>query len=420
MTDNVTFDVSGARARCRQHRRRILDISQTVSALHIAPAFSCMEIVDTIYYGLMRRDRGPNADDTFIISKGHGSLAQYAVLESLGIVSKAELDLYGKPGGRFATHPDYGLPGIEASTGSLGHGLNLAVGMAAADKVRRADRVVFVVMSDGEFQEGSIWEAMMLAPTLGITRIVGVLDLNDFQSLGQTSKVHPNFYPVLDKVRAFGWETVQVDGHDPAAIHAAIANRSKAKPFMLIARTTKGKGVSFMENVPVWHYRSPTPEEYQAALKELDAQGNLRNWWGASDLEKFKRGTGLVASQFDSYTVLDSVHVNGKLTLGENLADLGGLSVSYAALEKALAAKGKPALIDGFTPEQRFFLAWAQIWRQNINPEAQRVRINTDPHSPGQWRTNGPLSNLPQFAAAFGCKPGDAMVRPDSVRPVIW
>jgi putative endopeptidase len=153
---------------------------------------------------------------------------------------------------------------------------------------------------------------------------------------------------------------------------------------------------------------------------QFDAQGNLRNWWSASDLSKFKTGTGLVSSQFDSYTVLDSLHVNGKLTLGENLADLGGLSVSYAALEKALAEKGRPPLIDGFTPEQRFFLAWAQIWRQNITPEAQRVRINTDPHSPGQWRTNGPLSNMPQFAAAFGCKPGDPMVRPDSVRPVIW
>ena len=153
---------------------------------------------------------------------------------------------------------------------------------------------------------------------------------------------------------------------------------------------------------------------------QFDAQGNLRNWWSASDLEKFKRGTGLVASQFDSYTVLDSVHVNGRLTLGENLADLGGLSVSYAALEKALAQKGRPPLIDGFTPEQRFFLAWAQIWRQNITPEATRVRINTDPHAPGLWRVNGPLSNMPQFAAAFGCKPGDPMVRPDSVRPEIW
>ena len=153
---------------------------------------------------------------------------------------------------------------------------------------------------------------------------------------------------------------------------------------------------------------------------QFDAQGNLRNWWSAADLEKFKRGTGLVASQFDSYTVLDSVHVNGKLTLGENLADLGGLSISYAALEKALADKGRPANIDGFTPEQRFFLAWAQIWRSNTTPEAARLRINTDPHSPGEWRTNGPVSNMPQFAAAFGCKPGEPMVRPESVRPVIW
>jgi putative endopeptidase len=153
---------------------------------------------------------------------------------------------------------------------------------------------------------------------------------------------------------------------------------------------------------------------------QFDAQGNLRNWWSAADLEKFKHGTGLVSSQYDAYTVLDSVHVNGKLTLGENLADLGGLSIAYAALEKALAAKGRPAPIDGFTPEQRFFLAWAQIWRGNITPEAARLRINTDPHSPGEWRTNGPLSNLPQFAAAFGCKPGDPMVRPDAVRPVIW
>lgn len=153
---------------------------------------------------------------------------------------------------------------------------------------------------------------------------------------------------------------------------------------------------------------------------QFDAQGNLRNWWGAADLDKFRHGTGLVASQFDGYTVLDSVHVNGKLTLGENLADLGGLSIAYAALERALARDGRPANIDGFTPEQRFFLAWAQIWRGNSTPETLRLRINTDPHSPGIWRTNGPLSNLPQFAAAFGCKPGDPMVRDASVRPVIW
>ncbi len=153
---------------------------------------------------------------------------------------------------------------------------------------------------------------------------------------------------------------------------------------------------------------------------QYDAQGNLRNWWSPADSAAFAQRTGLIRSQFNGYTVLDSVHVNGSLTLGENLGDFGGLNIAYAALEKALAEKGNPGLIDGFTPQQRFFLGWAQIWRQNIRPEAARVRINTDPHSPGKWRVNGPLSNMPQFAAAFGCKPGDPMVREDSLRPVIW
>ena len=152
---------------------------------------------------------------------------------------------------------------------------------------------------------------------------------------------------------------------------------------------------------------------------QFDPEGNLKNWWGAEDLEKFKQRTTLIANQYDAYTVLDTVHVNGRLTLGENAADIGGLSVAYAALQKALAGKPKP-LIDGFTPEQRFFLAWAQIWRQNITPQNQLVRINTDPHSPGRWRTNGPVSNMPEFAQAFGCKPGDPMVRGDAVRATLW
>jgi Predicted metalloendopeptidase len=153
---------------------------------------------------------------------------------------------------------------------------------------------------------------------------------------------------------------------------------------------------------------------------QYDPQGNLKNWWSAQDLALFKQRTTQVADQYSGYTVLDSVHVNGRLTLGENLADYGGLNIAYTAMENALAKNGRPANIDGFTPEQRFFLGFAQIWRENIRPETARVRINTDPHSPAIWRVNGPLSNMPEFAAAFGCKPGDAMVRPDSVRPVIW
>lgn len=153
---------------------------------------------------------------------------------------------------------------------------------------------------------------------------------------------------------------------------------------------------------------------------QFDAQGNLKNWWTDADLAAFRQRTGLVTSQFDAYTVLDSVHVQGKLTLGENIGDLGGLNIAYQAFEKAAAQTGRLGAIDGFTPEQRFFLAWAQVWRQNITPQNQRQRILTDPHSPGRWRVNGPVSNMPEFAKAFGCRPGDPMVRGDATRASIW
>jgi transketolase len=264
-----TFDAAAAKRRCLKFRRRILDISQKVTALHAAGAFSCLEIVDCIYFGLMRRDEEGRLTDTFLLSKGHGSLAQYVVLEELGVLPREELDNFCKPGSILGTHPDFGIPGIEAATGSLGHGLPITVGMALADKVQGVDRTVYVVLSDGELQEGSVWEAMMVAPTLGLKNLVAVVDLNDFQSLGRTSETHPNFYPVLDKVSAFGWETVEVDGHDQQAIFDAVSSRQGNAPLMVIARTIKGKGVSYMENVPIWHYRSPSPEEYQQALKEL-------------------------------------------------------------------------------------------------------------------------------------------------------
>jgi transketolase len=264
-----TFDVAAGRERCRNFRRRILDLSQGVTAVHIAPAFSCLELVDAVYFGLMRRSEGGEFKDTFLLSKGHGSAAQYVVLEHLGILTHEDLELFCKPGGRLGTHPDLGIPGIEAATGSLGHGLPIAVGMALADKTLGHDRVVYVVLSDGELQEGSVWEAMMLAPTFGLNNLVALVDLNDFQTLGRTSTVHPNFYPMLDKVRAFGWEAAEVNGHDHTAIIESIRGRKSNVPFMLLGRTVKGKGVSYMENVPIWHYRSPSPTEYQQAVREV-------------------------------------------------------------------------------------------------------------------------------------------------------
>lgn len=154
--------------------------------------------------------------------------------------------------------------------------------------------------------------------------------------------------------------------------------------------------------------------------RRFDAQGNLKEWWTEADAREYTSRADRVVKQFDGYIAVDSLHLNGKLTLGENIADLGGLKIAYAALQQALAGKPRPPLMDGFTPEQRFFLAWAQVWRQQNRPENARVRVATDPHSSPKWRVNGPLSNLPEFARAFGCKSGDAMVRPDSVRAEIW
>ncbi|MGH9875932.1 MAG: thiamine pyrophosphate-dependent enzyme, partial [Pyrinomonadaceae bacterium] len=158
---------------------------------------------------------------------------------------------------------------IEASTGSLGHGMGIATGMVYADKIQGKDQLVYVVLSDGEMQEGSTWEAIMMAANLGLGNLLAFLDLNGFQTLGRTSETHPHFYPVLDKVRAFGWEAAEVNGHDAKAVLKAVRAREGKQPFFVVGNTIKGKGVSYMENVPIWHYRSPNKEEYAKAIAEL-------------------------------------------------------------------------------------------------------------------------------------------------------
>jgi putative endopeptidase len=154
--------------------------------------------------------------------------------------------------------------------------------------------------------------------------------------------------------------------------------------------------------------------------RQFDAEGNLRDWWTADDAASYKSRAGLIVTQFSNYVAVDTLKLNGKLTLGENIADLGGLTVAYAALEKSMQGKPRPPLIDGLTPEQRFFLSWATVWRERVRPEMSRTLALTNTHSPGRWRVNGPLSNMPDFAKAFGCQPGDAMVRPDTLQARIW
>lgn len=266
----TSFDAAASRRRCKQIRRRILDISQKVTALHAAPAFSCIEMVDVIYHDVMRPGLGGERfQDVFLMSKGHGCMTQYAVLEDLGILSSAELDRYCTPQGILGAHPDRGNPGIEASTGSLGHGMGIATGMAHAEKVLKSGKRVCAVLSDGELQEGSSWEGAMMAANLKLDNLLVFVDLNDFGGLERMSESHTAFYPLLEKFESFGWESIIVNGHDCEAIHNAVLSRRGGRPFALIGKTVKGRGVDFMEHVPIWHYRSPNKAEYETAIRNL-------------------------------------------------------------------------------------------------------------------------------------------------------
>jgi transketolase len=263
LDDNATL-------RCNGYRQKILALSRHVAALHVAPAFSCVEIVDTIYnrwiFNAAAQTGGKK--NIFIMSKGHGCLIQYMILHEQGFLNDEDLRNYCKPGGRLGAHPDYGTPGIEASTGSLGHGLGIAAGRALGKKLQNDGSTVFCLLSDGELQEGSTWEAVMMAANKNLNNLTVLVDNNDFSGLERMSEAHPAFYPLIDKFKAFGWHSSEVDGHDSAAIDEAIAEKSGA-PKMIVCKTIKGKGVSYMEHEPIWHYRSPNDKEYEIAMQEL-------------------------------------------------------------------------------------------------------------------------------------------------------
>lgn len=255
--------------RCRRYRRRILEISRQVPAAHVAPAFSCVEIVDALYHDVMREQ------DVFIMSKGHGCLAQYVVLEDIGVLSHDDLDEYCRGEDTLGTHPDYDLVrGIHASTGSLGHGLGIAAGQALAEKLRGSDVRVYVLLSDGECQEGSTWETVMVAANLRLDNLVAVVDYNDWGGMERMSEAFPALTPLTLKWDAFEWKAHGFDGHGMGPFGMQnfsqwIASRSVGMPRVAICDTTKGKGVSFMEDEPIWHYRSPNDEEYVRAMEEL-------------------------------------------------------------------------------------------------------------------------------------------------------
>lgn len=256
----------------RQLRGRTIETSHRTGTPHLGSCLSCIDILTAAYFEVMRIDPArPSAPerDRFIMSKGHGAPALFQTLALRGFFPESDLSNYGENGSVFGEHPptpDY-LPGIEAATGSLGHGLPLGLGMAYAGRVNGHDYRVFVLLGDGECNEGSVWEAAMVAPSQGLNNVCAIVDFNKWQATGRSEEI-TSIAPLADKWRAFGWEAEEIDGHDISQIVAALRKVSD-KPRALIAHTVKGKGVSFMEDDNNWHYRIPSADEVVAAKAEL-------------------------------------------------------------------------------------------------------------------------------------------------------
>lgn len=255
-------------------RRKIYQIAHFAGGGHMGASFSLADIITVLYFdGVLKYDASNpewNERDKFILSKGHASYALYAVLAKAGYFPEEELRHVGRPGSKFGGHPKiYEIPGVEASTGALGHGLSFAIGIAYANKVDKKDSHVYVVLGDGECQEGSVWEGALSAPTLELDNLTVVVDYNKLQAMDELENI-VHMKPFADKWKAFGWNVLEIDGHNCAEIKKALLSRQEKKPSLVIANTIKGKGVSFMENVPIWHYRMPNEQELKILMKELD------------------------------------------------------------------------------------------------------------------------------------------------------
>ena len=238
---------------------------------HIGSVLSIVDILAVLYGRVMQyRSSEPKwvNRDRFILSKGHAGAGVYAILAECGFFDIVELAKHYQDGSIFSGHVSHkGVPGVELSTGSLGHGLPVASGMALAAKIDKKTHKVFVVMSDGELDEGSNWEAFMFAAHHGLNNLTAVIDRNKLQSM-RTTEETLSLEPLRDKLIAFGWNVIEVDGHDHDELFLAIDGDTK-KPKVIIANTIKGKGVSFMENEIAWHYRTPNGELFDQAMKDL-------------------------------------------------------------------------------------------------------------------------------------------------------
>ncbi len=259
--------------RARRVRLKVLELVSKTASPHIGPAFSIAEILVALYFKILKVSPNKPNDpfrDRFILSKGHACPAFYAVLAERGFIGEKELKGFAIDNGRLQQHPDRDIKrGIELSSGSLGHGLAVGAGLALMSKVNNKKYGVYVLMGDGELNEGSVWESVLFAAQHKLNNLVGIVDHNKMQAMGKNRDII-GLDPLKSKFEAFGWHVREVDGHNLEGILRVFKKPSLKRPNMIILHTVKGKGVPFMENELLWHYRYPHDgEEYDSAVKEL-------------------------------------------------------------------------------------------------------------------------------------------------------
>ncbi|SDT85617.1 transketolase [Desulfobacula phenolica] len=274
MMTNMEYSVSQLEQTARQIRAKLVEMSHYGKASHLGSALSSVDILVSLYWKKLGLDQNTiKASDRnrFILSKGHAASALYAALAFKNIIPKDLLETYCQQGSKLEEHPGPGnLPGVEAATGSLGHGLSIGLGMSLAGKIKKQAYHVFVLLSDGECNEGSVWEAAMFAPAKGLNRVCVIIDFNKWQATDRSCEVMA-LQPLKEKWRAFGWNAMEIDGHDMDELSRALSSipDNPEKPTAIIANTIKGKGISFMEDDNNWHYRIPNEQEMFRAKEEL-------------------------------------------------------------------------------------------------------------------------------------------------------
>lgn len=258
-------------------RKAILKISYQAKTSHIGGALSVADILAVLYANILHYDsQKPEWEgrDRLLYSKGHACSALYAVLCEVGFYNQQSLDTFCQNGSIFTSHISHHVPGVELSTGSLGHALSIGCGMSLAAKRKKENWRVFVILSDGELNEGSNWEAILFAPNHNLDNLSIIIDYNKYQGFGTVKDVL-EIEPIMKKFEAFGWATVEINGHNHSEIYNVLSRvpNTFSKPTAIIAHTIKGKGVSFMENQLAWHYKSINGEQIEQAMLELDEEG---------------------------------------------------------------------------------------------------------------------------------------------------